>query len=279
MRLDLEPDVESVSISENANPFLGEHMKIRRILNAAALVLLLALGRPGLSSAAEIHVLCSNGLKAVFEELAPQFERASGNKVIVKFGLAAGFKQQIDGGEAFDVAVLTPPLIDELIKSGKMAADTRAVIARTGLGIMIKQGSAKPDVRSADSFKKALLAAQGIAYAKEGASGVAFAALIEKLGMATTLKPKLKPTATGEEVNDLVVKGGAQYGILPLSEILAVKGAELGGMFPADVQSYITMATAVSSSTKQPAAARDLIKFLMAPAALPVIQKKGMERN
>jgi molybdate transport system substrate-binding protein len=144
---------------------------------------------------------------------------------------------------------------------------------------MIKTGARKPDVRSTDSFKKALLDASSIAYAKEGASGVAFAALIEKLGIAETLKPKLKPTATGEEVNDLVVRGGAQYGVLPLSEILAVKGAELGGMFPADVQTYITMATAASSGAKQPAAARDLIKFLMTPASTAVVKAKGMERN
>lgn len=253
-------------------------MKTCRILYAAAIVVLLALGSAGIANAADIHVVCSNGLKAVFEELAPQFEKASGNKVIVKFGLAAGFKQQIDGGEAFDVAILTPPLIDDLIKSGKVAADTRAVIARSGLGIMIKKGARKPDVRTTESFKKALLDAQGIAYAKEGASGVAFAALVDKLGIATTLKPKLKPTATGEEVNDLVVKGGAQYGILPLSEILAVSGAELGGMFPADVQSYITMATAVSSSSKQAAAGRDLIKFLMSADATVVVKKRGMER-
>jgi molybdate transport system substrate-binding protein len=144
---------------------------------------------------------------------------------------------------------------------------------------MIKAGAKKPDVRTTESFRKSLLDAQAIAYAREGASGVAFAALIEKMGIAATLKPKLKPTSSGEEVNDLVVKGGAQYGILPLSEILAVKGAELGGMFPADVQTYITMATAVSTTAKQPAAARDLIRFIMAPAATAVVKAKGMERN
>jgi molybdate transport system substrate-binding protein len=252
-------------------------MKTHRFV-FAAFVLLIATGWAIPSDAADIRVLCSNGLKAVFEDLAPQFERATGNKVNVTFGLAAGFKQQIDGGATFDVAILTPALIDDLIKSGRLAADTRSVIARTGLGIMIRSGAKKPDVRSTESFKNALLGAQSIAFAKEGASGVAFVATIEKLGIAQTLQPKLKPTASGEEVNDLVVKGGAQFGILPLSEILAVKGAELGGMFPADVQTYITMATAMSSNSKQTAASRDLIKYLTAPAATPVVEKRGMER-
>lgn len=253
-------------------------MKIRRAAYAVAFLLLPILGQTQQANAADIRVLCSNGLKSVLEELAPQFERASGHKVVVTFGLAAVFKQQIDAGETFDLAILTPPLIDDLIKTGKMAADTRTVIARTGLGVMIKAGAGKPDVRTTDSFKRALLGAQSIAYAREGASGVAFVATIERLGIAETLKPKLKPTATGEEVNELVVRGGAEYGILPLSEILAVRGAELGGMFPSEVQSYITMATAVSSKARQPAAARDLIKFLTGSSALPVIKAKGMER-
>ena len=229
--------------------------------------------------AADIHVLCSNGLQAVMEDLAPQFERASGHKIVVKFGLAAGFKQQIEAGEAFDLAVLTPAMIDDLIKQGKMAADSRAIIARTGLGIMIRTGAKKPDVSTTDAFKRSLLGAKSIAFAQQGASGVAFSAVMEKLGIAETLKPRLKPTSTGEEVNNRVVSGGAEYAVLPLSEILRVRGAELGGMFPADVQSYIVMATAVSSNAKQGAAARELIKFLMSPAVLPAIKAKGMERN
>jgi molybdate transport system substrate-binding protein len=254
-------------------------MKRKRTVFVATVAFLFILGQSSAADAAEIRVLCSNGLKAVMEDLAPQFERATGHKVVVKFGLAARFKQQIEAGEPFDLAVLTPPLIDDLIKHGKMAADTRSVIARTGLGIMIRAHARKPDVSTTEAFKRALLGAKSIVYAKEGASGAAFAGLIERLGIADTLKTRLKPTSTGEEVNDLVVRGDAEFGVLPLSEILAVRGAELGGMFPVDVQNYIIMTAAVSSGAKQGAAARDLIKFLTAPEALPTIKAKGMERN
>ena len=254
-------------------------MKRNRIVGMAALAFLFIVGQGTVADAAEIQVLCSNGLKAVMEDLAPQFERATGHKVVVKFGLAAGFKQQIEAGARFDVAVLTPPLVDDLIKQGKMAADSRATIARTGLGIMIRARARKPDVSNTEAFKRSLLAAKSIAFAKEGASGVAFAALIARMGIADALKTRLRPTSTGEEINDLVVRGDAEFGVLPLSEILPVRGAELGGMFPADAQSYITMTAAVSSFAKQGAAARDLIKFLTAPAALPAIKAKGMERN
>src|SRR6185436_1407759 len=217
-------------------------MKKTRIICAVAMSVLF-LGQASLARAVEIQVLCSNGLKAVMEDLAPKFERATGHKIVVKYGLAANFKQAIESGQTFDAAFLTPAAIDDLIKQGKVAADSRAVIARAGLGLMIRAGAKKPDVRTTDAFKKALQGANGIAYAKEGASGVAFVAIIEKLGMAESLKSKLKPTVTG---------------------------AELGGVFPSEEQSYIVMAAGTSPRAKQSAAARELIKFRTSPDALPV---------
>lgn len=255
-------------------------MKITRMVcGAATLALLFIPGQVSVADAAEITVLCSNGLKTVMEDLAPKFERATGHKLIITFGLAARFKQQIEAGEPFDVAVLTPPLIDDLIKQGKVAAETHAVIARTGLGILIRAGARKPDVSTGEAFKRALLDAKSIAYAKEGASGVYFAGLIQKLGITEALKSKTSPTATAEEVGKVVTGGQVELGVLPLSEILPLRGAELGGMFPAEVQSYVVMTAGVSGSARQPNAAKDLIKFLMAPAALPVIKAKGMERD
>jgi molybdate transport system substrate-binding protein len=254
-------------------------MTSKRLLTVTALAILIMVGQSRAGYAADIHVTCSLGFKSVMEELAPQFERSSGHKVVVEYGLAAQFKQQIEGGKDFDLAVLTPAHIDDLIKQGKMAADSRTVLARTGLGLMIKAGGRKPDLSSTDAFKRALTGAKTIAFAKEGASGVAFVATVEKLGMMKSLEAKFKPTASGEEVNNLVVSGGAEFGVLPLSEILAVKGAELGGMFPAEVQTFITMAGGVNSKAKQGAAARDLLKFLTSPGVLTTIKAKGMERT
>jgi molybdate transport system substrate-binding protein len=253
-------------------------MKIRRPVNVAVLAILLILGQSAAAYAADIRVLCSLGIKSVVDELIPQFERASGHKVVIEYGLAAQFKQQIESGKDFDLTVLTPAMIDDLIKQSKVVADSRTVIARTGLGLMIRAGGRKPDVSSTDAFKRALLGAKSIAFAREGASGVAFVATVERLGMTETLKAKFKPTGGGEEVNALVVSGEADFGVLPLSEILGVKGAELGGMFPADVQTFITMAGAVNPKAKQGAAARDFLKFLTSPAVLPTIKAKGMER-
>src|SRR5262245_12417810 len=253
-------------------------MKLNRsFITAVGLPLLVVLAQAGAARAAEIKVLCSNGFQAVMEELAPQFERATNHKIIVSYGLAARLKEQIESGEVFDLAILTPAAIDDLIKTGKVAADSRSTLARSGLAIAIRTGARKPDIATAEAFKHALLGAKSIAYAKEGASGVAFATLIQRLGMAGDLKDKSLLTATGEGVSLAVIHGEAEFGVLPLSEILPVRGVELLGTFPNDVQSYIVMVAGANASATQSRAARDLIAFLTAPAALPVIKAKGME--
>src|SRR5262245_1510776 len=126
-------------------------MKGIRIVCLVTFMLSLILAGASIAAAAEIQVLCSNGLKAVMEDLAPKFEQTTGNKVTVKYGLAANFKQQIEKGESFDLAVLTPAALDDLIKQGKIAADSRTAIARTGLGLMIRAGAKKPDLSNTDA--------------------------------------------------------------------------------------------------------------------------------
>lgn len=254
-------------------------MKTRRFVAIlTALGFLGTLTAPHAAKAAEIRVLCSVALKAVAEELFPQFEKSTSHKVVVQFGLAATHKQKAESGEPFDLIVVTPAMLDDLIKQGKVAADTRTIVARSGLALVIKAGARKPDIRTVDSLKRTLLDAKSITYTKEGASGVLFAGVIQKLGIADALAPKTQYTAAGEEASANVVSGRAELGVLPVSEILPVKGAELGGMFPGETQQYIVMAAGVSAKAAAGAAARDLLKFLMAPSALSVLKAKGMER-
>jgi molybdate transport system substrate-binding protein len=249
-------------------------MRVGGWLMAGLAVMLAGTGQAG---AADIKVLCSNGLRAVMQELAPEFERASGHKVLVRYGLAAAFKQQIDAGEAFDVVVLTPPLIDDAIKRGLVAADTRSMIGRAGIGVAIRAGGPRPDIGSVEAFKSTLLAAKSVGFAKEGASGTYFAGLLGRLGIAEQMSQQLKPMPTGVEVGEAVARGDIELAVLPISEILPIQGAELLAPFPADVQSYVVMTAGVGAAAKERAAAAELIRFLKAPAALPVIAKKGME--
>jgi molybdate transport system substrate-binding protein len=253
-------------------------MTRRRIVCVVVALALLVMPRFATGAAAdEITVLCSNGLQAVVAELAPMFESATKHKVVVTYGLAAALKQRIEGGEAFDVAFLTPPAIDDLVAHGKVSAESRTPIARSGLALGMRAGAPRPDVGTVDAFKRALLQAKSIAYVKEGASGVLFAALIQRLGIAGDLTSKTRLMAAGEEVSAAIVKGDVDFGVLPLSEILPIKGADHVS-FPADAQSYIAMVGGVSAGSRKSAAGRDLIKYLTAPAALPVIKAKGMER-
>jgi molybdate transport system substrate-binding protein len=230
----------------------------------------------GIASADEIRVLSSVGIKAVVEELAPQFEKTTKHKVTAVFDLASAQKAKIEGGERFDVAILTPALIDELIAKGAIAAASKTVVARTGLGLMIPAGARKPDVSTVDAFKKTLVGAKAVTLVPAGASGVAFLATAKKLGIADTIKTT--PAANGDEVNANVTSGAADIAILPVSEILPVKGAQLGGLFPADVQTFIVMAAGVNAKSPG-SAARDIVAFLMSKANDAVIKAKGMERT
>jgi molybdate transport system substrate-binding protein len=245
----------------------------------AALGCALLLLRPSAAGAAEIRVLCSNGLKAVMDALVPEFERTTGHQVHVTFELAARIRQQIDAGAAFDVAVMTPPLVDDAIMRGHIAAATRAVIARSPLGLFVRTGSRKADLASVESLRRTLLDARSLTYAKEGASGIYFAALLEKLSLAAAMRSKTTLAGSGEEVGELVSSGKVEIGVLPLSEILPVRGTQLLGLLPSEVQSYIVMVAGVGSKSNEAAAAKALIDFLMAPANTGIVTRLGMERT
>ena len=135
-------------------------------------------------------MLSSVGIKAVIDELAPQFEKSTKHKVTTVFDLAGVLKTKIEGGEPFDVAILTPPLVDDLIAKGRVSGASKSNVARVGLGLMIKAGARKPDISTVDAFKRTLLAAKSITYATAGASGVAFMATVKQMGIADAIKTK-----------------------------------------------------------------------------------------
>ena len=230
------------------------------------------------AAAADLKVLCTNGIKAVVEDLLPKFERDSGDKVTILFEPSTQLRKRVDAGEAFDLVIMTTTLIDEEIKSGKLAADSRTFLARSGLGVSIRSGAKKPNIATVNAFKSALLGAESITYATQGASAAPFEVLVAKLGITAQLKPKYNLRNTAAEVGDAVSQGVVELGIAPVSEILPVRGVDLVGPFPKEVQSYVELTGATGVSAKQQAEARKLLAFLIAPANLPVYKLKGMER-
>src|ERR1700722_9622786 len=228
----------------------------------------------GKAQAAEIKVLASTAVKTTLEELGPQFEKATGNKVDFTFAPATVLKEKIDQGAVFDVAILTAPISDGLAAEGKIGA-ARTSIAHSGIGVAIHRGAPKPDISTTEAFKRALLNAKSVGFTAGGASGAYLKTLFEKLGIADELKPRLKllQGAAGEAA----ANGEVEIGMTQNSEILPYANAELAGPLPPDVQSYTYFSAAVSVASKEAGAAKAFIEFLAAPAALAFIKAKGME--
>ena len=242
---------------------------------AANVVFLILLAHSMTADAAEIRVMCATPVEEVMKELGQQFERTTDHKLVVQYDVAPVLKRRIDAGETFDVAILLPALIDDLIKQGKIAAGTRAVIARSGLGVGVREGAPKPDVSSVDALKQGLRNAKSIAYSKEGASGVAFLSLIDRLGITEEIRSKLKPTPA-EMFAYVVPRGEADMIVVPISSIM-VPGMQLAGPVPGNLQTYFLFTGGISASAKESEAAKALITFLTAPAAIPVLKARGME--
>lgn len=243
---------------------------------AAAVVFCLALAAP--ARAADITVLCSNGIRAVMQELVPRFEAATGDRVVLAYAPSSQLQKRIDAGDAFDLTILTTALVDQEIGAGRLDGASRTVLARSGLGVSIREGAKKPDIRTVDALKRALLDADSITYASQGASARPFEVLIAKLGITAQVRPKLSPRNTASEVGNAVSSGEVELGIAPVSEILPVRGVDLVGPFPKDVQSYVEMTGAVGAKAAQKDEAKKLLQFLTAPANRPAYAMKGMER-
>ena len=187
-------------------------------------------------------MLCSNGIRAVMQELVPQFEKATGHHVVITYGLAAELKRQIDAGEPFDLAILTQPFIDDGIEKGSLVRESRTVLARAGMAMAIRKGGTKPDVATTEALKRTLLASPSIAFAKEGAAGTFFVALIDRLGMTNALESEAQTGSDGRRRGGRRSQAAARRSAcMPLSEILPAPGVEVLGPFPADVQSYMVM--------------------------------------
>jgi molybdate transport system substrate-binding protein len=251
---------------------------MRIVLLGLAMVLMAAAAPRG-AAGAEIKVLTAGAFKQVLLALVPDFERTSGHKLTVENDTVGALTKRIAGGEAFDLAVLTPKAVDDLAKEGKFAAGSRANLARVGVGVVVKDGTPKPDISSVAAFKQALLAAKSVAYidpAAGGSSGIYVAGLLDKLGVAADVKPKAK-LIPGGAVAEHVAKGEAELGIHQISEILPVKGVTLVGPLPAEIQNYTVYAAGIGAHAKESDAAKALLKTLTSPAAAEVLKSKGME--
>jgi molybdate transport system substrate-binding protein len=248
---------------------------IRTTLLVALLTACSALG----AHAAELKLLTTGAFKQVVLALVPDFEKQTGHKVVVANDTAGGVKARIEKGDDVDVAVATPGILKELAAAGKIQAGSETKLAQVGVGVMVKEGAAKPDIGSVEAFRQALLNAKSVAYIDPksgGSSGIYVDKLLERLGIADQVRPKAK-LKQGGYVAELIVDGSAELGIHQISEIVPAKGVVLIGPLPKEIQNTTTYAAAITSSSAHKEAAAALLKALSGPAAAAVLKAKGME--
>jgi molybdate transport system substrate-binding protein len=248
-----------------------------RINLIAALAAAIAFQAPAKDN--EVRVFVSNGVKAVMEELKPQCERAIGHSVVMEFGPTAALKRRIEAGEAFDAAFLTMQAIDSLIQEGKLASGTRAIVGRAAIGVAVRMGAPKPDIKTPEGMKQTLLKMNSITYAKEGASRADIDKMMDRLGIAADVKSKtLLPEESGQPQRN-VEQGKSDLVMTLIPEILPYHGIQLVGPLPPEFQNVQTFAASVAAKADNTEAAKALIKFVTGPTAAPTFKAKGMEAH
>ena len=251
--------------------------KFRALALGLAVALLLA----GAASAAEVQVMISGGLTAAYNVLVPEFERLTGNKVLTAYGPSMGttvnaIPIRLERGEGADVLIMVGYALGDLVKQGKVVADSRIDLTKSPIGIAVKSGAPKPDISSAEAVKRALLAAKSIAYS-DSASGVYVSTeMFAKLGIADEMKDKARKIPA-TPVGEIVARGDAEIGFQQIAELLPVPGVDIVGPLPADLQNITVFSAGIATVSKEPEAGKALIKFLASPAARDTIVKSGME--
>jgi molybdate transport system substrate-binding protein len=244
-------------------------------------VALLFIANPAL--AAEISVLCAGAARGSIVPLIEPFQRASGHVIRFDYGTAGQIQARLKEGPAAairpDVVIVTPAVLAELEKAGIVAAGSTVALARTGMGVGVREGAARPDISSVEAFRRALLAARAVAYidpAAGGTSGRYFAGVLEKLGIAEAIRPKAV-LVPGGYAAERVAQGEADLVVHQISEILPVKGVTLVGPLPAELQLYTTYAAALVAGTAQAEAARAWIRYLSGPEGRKAFAERGLE--
>jgi molybdate transport system substrate-binding protein len=231
--------------------------------------------------AAEVRVMISGGLSPAFTALVPEYEKQTGNKVLVAFGPSMGttteaIPMRLGRGEAADVLIMVGYALADLAKKGKVIPDSQVDLVKSPIGVAVKAGAPKPDISSPDAVKRALLAAKTIAYS-DSASGVYISTeMFKKLGIEEDMKGKARQIPA-TPVGEIVARGEAEIGFQQISELKPVAGIDIVGPLPAKLQDITVYSAGIATVSKEPDAGKSLIRFLASPAARDEIVKSGMD--
>jgi molybdate transport system substrate-binding protein len=227
------------------------------------------------AAAADIRAFVTSAARPAFQELGPQFERQSGHKLVSEFDLPPALIRKVDAGEPFDVLALSYD-VEGLIKQGKLAAGSRTVLGRYGIGVAIPQGASKPDLSSVEAFKRALLDAKAITTSGQGSSGRYVERMLDRMGIGEQVKPKIKSGGAGSAAQFLA-RREVDFAVIGLPPVVGIAGVEWVGLIPDELQHWEVFTAGLSASAKNPAAGRDLLSFLQTPQAAAVFKSKGLD--
>jgi molybdate transport system substrate-binding protein len=216
-------------------------------------------------------------MKAVVQELQPQLEREVGRPLNIEFNTSAATRQRIESGEAFDVAILTTEIVNELAKGGKIVSSTVVDLGRSGIGFGVRSGAAKPDVRTAEAVQQTLLNAKSLTWVGVGASRVHIDRMLEGLGITSQVESKIVLTQSVDESLAAVAAGKTEMIITLTSEILPAKGVQYVGPLPAKFQNYVAFSGGVSPKSSAVPAATSMVKSLATTSVAKTYESKGME--
>ncbi len=261
--------------------FLKEPQMLKRFLVAVPRIACTMLLVPALNAtAAEIKLASASGMRSAMSDLLPQFERESGHTVAVTFAAPGPLSKNILSGEIVDVVVAPEATVDGLLKNGKAMAGNVTVFARSGIAVAVRKGLLKPDISSPDALRRVLLAARSITYsnpASGGASGIHFAKVLDRLGIADEMRPRTVFSLTTGTVGELVANGEAEIAVQQFQELASVPGIEVIGPLPGDLQSTIVFSAVIMNTARNVSAARSLVEFLRSKEAAALFRTKGIE--
>lgn len=249
-------------------------MKTSSLAVAASLVGAILVRSP-VAEAVELKVIAGGSMTASMNAIAPDFEKATGHRLVTHFDSTPNIIARVTSGTPFDAVVVPVDVFKDAAAKARFAPGPTVDIARVGYGVIVRSGAAKPDISTADKFKKALLDAPAVVYLPSSAAGAYVTKVFERLGIADAIKAKTKLAATPAGIPEAVAKGEAELGVF-LSNVLIAPGVELVGPFPGDLQQELVFSAAIAADTKEAAAAKALIDYLQTPAATAVIKAKGM---
>ena len=226
------------------------------------------------AGAGVIEVLGTLALRGVLIEVEPDFRARTGLSFVAGYKSTNAQLAAISAGATGDVAIMTRQGIDELVGEGKIAAGSTADLARSGVGIAVRAGAPKPDISTPEAFKRALLAAKSIAFSRVGASGLHFAEVIERLGIAAEVRRKA--TISDSYVGEFAARGETELAVQQISELMPVAGIDIVGPLPGDLQKISVFSAGVFVAAKHPAGAAELVAYLASPELAPILARKGL---